>query len=156
MDLFNIANKAIVEPIIAFNTYSSRESNVKSLDPVELLKLWCDGVGFSVYGELTIANYEDETAIAEAVISNLNSNLLADGFDLKQSKYVGVIMVANDEVWKNIASSSVNYAMAMVNDICGAPKGVFKGIYSSNDIKENVVKVYSMFSGLGLPEGRVQ
>lgn len=156
MEFFNVANKAIVEPIVAFNTYSSKPSNVKSLDPTELLKLWADGGGLSVYGELTISNYQDETAIAEAVISNLNSNLLADGFDLKQSKYVGVIMVANDKVWKQISSSSVNYAMAMINDICGSPKGVFKGIYSSNDITDDVVKIYSMFSGMGLPTSRIE
>lgn len=156
MEFFNVANKAIVEPIVAFNSYSSKPSSVKSLDPTELLKLWTDGAGLSVYGELTISNYQEETAIAEAVISNLNSNLLADGFDLKQSKYVGVIMVANDSVWKNINSSSVNYAMAMVNDICGAPKGVFKGIYSDNNIKEDIIKIYSMFSGLGLPLSRIE
>lgn len=91
---------------------------------------------------------------AEAVVNNLNGNLLASGFNLKQSKYVGFIVVANEKVWKEVPASSINYATAMINELCGDPKGVFKGIYTT-DLKEDVVKVYSFFSGLGLPTDRV-
>ncbi len=155
MEFFEVSNKAIVEPIDAFNTFSSMSSSVKGLDPMEMAKLFTDGGGLTVYGEMTVPNYEDDTAIADAVISNMNSGLLAGGFDLKQSKYVGVLIIANKNVWSKIPSSSVNYAMAMVHDICGTPTGVFRGIYTS-EMTDDVVKVYSMFSGLGLPDPRVQ
>lgn len=154
MEFYGIANKAIVDPIDVFNTLSSMPSAVKGLDPMEWGKLFTDGEGLTVYGELTVDNFVEETAIAEAVVNNLNGNLLAGGFDLKQSRYVGVIITANKEVWAKIPSSSVTYAMAMVNDQCGTPKGVFKGIYTV-DSPEPVVKVYSMFTGLGLPDSRV-
>lgn len=156
IDFFGISNKAIVEPIDAFNSFSSMPSAVKGLDPMEFAKLITDGGGLTVYGEMTVPNYQEDTAIAEAVINNLNSGLLANGFDLKQSKYVGVLIVANEQVWKKIPSSSVNYAMSMVHDLCGTPTGVFRGIYSSNDVADDVVKVYSMFSGMGLPTSRVE
>lgn len=156
VDFYDVANKAIVDTIDVFNTYSSMPSSVKGLDPMEFGKLFIDGEGLTVYGELTIDNFREETSIAEAIINNLDSNLLAGGFDLKQSKYVGVIIAANKEVWQAIPSASVNYAMAMINDSCGSPKGVFKGIYTVEDIKEDVVKVYSMFSGLSLPESRIE
>jgi hypothetical protein len=45
--------------------------------------------------------------------------------------------------------------MAMINDQCGNPKGVFKGIYTI-DSPDPVVKVYSMFSGLLLPVARIE
>lgn len=154
MEFYNVANRAIVEPIDVFNTLSSMPSSVKSLDPMEWGKLFTDGEGLTIYGELVIDNFIEDTAIAEAVISNLNGNLLAGGFDLKQSKYVGIIIAANKEVWSKIPSSSINYAMAIVNDQCGTPKGVYKGIYTIDD-PEPVVKVYSIFTGLGLPEARV-
>ena len=154
VDFYPTANKAIVEPLDMFNTLSSMASSVKGLDPMEWGKLFTDGEGLTIYGELTIDNYIEDTAIAEAVINNLNGNLLAGGFDLKQSKYVGVIIAANKSVWDKIPSSSVNYAMAIVNDQCGSPKGVYKGIYTI-DIPEDIVKVYSIFTGLGLPESRV-
>lgn len=154
MDFYGMANKAIVEPIDVFNTLSSMPSAVKGLDPMEWGKLFTDGEGLTVYGELTVDNYSEETSIAEAVINNLNGNLLAGGFDLKQSRYVGVIIAANKEVWAKIPSASVTYAMAMINDQCGTPKGIFKGIYTV-DSADNTVKIYSMFSGLGLPDSRV-
>ena len=154
MDFYGIANKAIVEPVDIFNTLSSMPSAVKGLDPMEWGKLFTDGEGLTVYGELTVSNFAEDTAIAEAVVNNLNGNLLAGGFDLKQSRYVGIIITANKETWAKIPSSSITYAMAMVNDQCGSPKGVFKGIYTVES-PDPVVKVYSMFSGLGLPESRV-
>jgi cell division GTPase FtsZ len=154
VDFYGIANKAIVEPIDLFNTLSCMPSSVKGLDPMEWGKLFTDGEGLTVYGELTVDNFVEDTAIAEAVVNNLNGNLLAGGFDLKQSRYVGIIIAANKETWSKIPSSSITYAMAMVNDQCGTPKGVFKGIYTV-DSPDPVVKVYSMFTGLGLPESRV-
>ena len=155
VEFYGIANKAIVDPIDVFNTLSSMPSAVKGLDPMEWGKLFTDGEGLTVYGELVVDNFaEDETAIAEAVVNNLNGNLLAGGFDLKQARYVGVIITANKDVWAKIPSSSITYAMAMINDQCGTPKGVFKGIYTT-DSPDPVLRVYSMFSGLGLPASRV-
>jgi cell division GTPase FtsZ len=154
VEFYGVANKAIVDPIDVFNTLSSMPSSVKGLDPMEWGKLFTDGEGLTVYGELTVDNFAEDTAIAEAVMNNLNGNLLAGGFDLKQSRYVGVIIAANKEVWASIPSSSITYAMAMINDQCGTPKGVFKGIYTV-ETTDPVVKVYSMFTGLGLPDSRV-
>jgi cell division GTPase FtsZ len=155
MDFYTVANKAIVETIDVFNTLSSMPSSVKGLDPMEFSKILIDGEGLSVYGELTVSNFQEDTAIAEAVLNNLNGNLLASGFDLKKSRYVGVIVTANKEVWAQIPGSSINYAMAMVNDFCDSPKGVFKGIYTVES-PDPVVKVYSIFTGLGLPDSRIE
>ena len=154
-DFFNLANKSIAETLDAFNTLSAMPSAVKALDPMEFSKILMDGEGLSVYGEFSVENYDEDTSIAEAVMNNLNNNLLAGGFDLKQSRYVGFIVAASKEVWAKIPASSVNYATAMINDLCGNPKGVFKGVYTI-DTAEDCVKVYSFFSGLGLPSDRVE
>lgn len=154
-DFFNVSNQAIVEPIDAFNCFSAMSSSVKGLDSMEFAKLMTDGGGLTIYGEMCVPNYEEDTAIAEAVVNNLNNGLLASGFNLKQSKYVGVIVAANKNVWDKIPSASINYAMSMVHDICGTPNAVFRGIYTS-DSKDDEVKVYSMFTGLGLPESRIE
>lgn len=153
MDFYDTANKAIVNTIDVFNTLSSMPSATKPLDPMEFTKILIDGEGLTVYGEFTIDNYEEDTAIAEAVINNLSNNLLAEGFDLKQSKYVGFMVTANKEVWSKIPAVSTNYASSMVNDLCGNPQ-VFKGFYVV-DSPDPVVKVYSMFSGIGLPDSRI-
>jgi cell division GTPase FtsZ len=155
MDFFDLANKSIVSTIDSFNILSSMPSAVKALDPMEFSKILMDGEGLSVYGEFEVCNYVEDISIAEAVVSNLSNNLLAEGFDLKQSRYVGFIVAANKDVWAQIPASSINYAVAMVNDLCGSPKGVFKGIYTTED-PSNCVKVYSLFSGLSLPESRIE
>lgn len=154
VDFFTIANKAIVEPIDVFNTLSSMPSTVKPLDPMEFGKLLIDGEGLSVYGTIKVHNYQEEDAIAEAVIENLNGNLLAAGFDLKQSKYVGVIVAANATVWKSVTAASINYALHLVEDQCGHPNETFKGIYVI-DTPEDCVTIYSMFAGLSLPDSRI-
>jgi cell division GTPase FtsZ len=154
VEFYSVANKAIVDPIDVFNTLSSMPSSTKALDPMEWTKLFVDGEGLTVYGEFSVDNYEEDTAIAEAVINNLNGNLLASGFDLKQSRYVGFMIAANKNVWSKIPASSINYASSMINDLCGTPRGIFKGIYTIDE-PTDTVKVYSMFSGLGLPASRV-
>lgn len=154
VDFFNVANKAIVEPIDVFNTVSSMASSVKPLDPMEFGKLLIDGEGLSVYGTIKVHNYQEEDALAGAVIENLNGNLLAGGFDLKQSKYVGIVVAANANVWKSVTAANVNFAITLVEDQCGHPNEIFKGIYVI-DSPEDCVTIYSMFSGLGLPSSRV-
>lgn len=155
MDFFRIANNAIVNPIDVFNCQSARPSPSKSLDPMELSKLLIDGEGLTVYGTFNVHNYEEDTALAEAVINNLNSNLLAGGFDIKQSRYVGFMLCASKAVWSKIPASSINYANSMIADQCGSPLGIFRGIYEV-ETEEDCVKAYTMFSGLGLPSARVE
>lgn len=154
MNFFEIANKAIVEPIDALNTLSSMPSSSKAYDQMEWSKTMLDSGGCTVYGEMTVENYEDDTALAEAVINNLDGNLLSNGFNLSDAKYASVVYVANKKVWDKVPASSVNYSMAMINDRVNAI-GVFKGLYTV-DTEEDSVKVYSIFSGLGLPTARVQ
>lgn len=155
MDFYDVGNKAIVEPFDAFNVFSSISSPHKSLDSMEFAKILTDGEGLSTYGCLVVQDYEQDTAIAEAIIENLKINLLASGFDLKQAKYVGVLMIANESVWKSIPAANINYAMTMVNDHAGVPIGIFKGIYPDDSITDDVIKIYSFFSGLSLPDARI-
>jgi cell division GTPase FtsZ len=156
LDFFDVANKAIVEPIDVFNTLSSSPSSVKAIDNAEFAKLLIDGEGLTVYGSMLVPNFTEDTAIAEAIINNLDGNLLASGFDLKQCKYVGAMIVANKNTWSKIPSVAVNYGMELIQDRCGQPLGIFKGIYSIDEMADNEVKVYTMISGLGLPTSRVE
>ena len=153
MDFFNVANEAIIEPLHTFNVMSSTQSPVKAIDKMEFGKLISDS-GLSVMGEMKVYNYKEDTALAEAVISNLNSNLLSSGFDLKQSRYVGVLFLANKKVWDKIPASSINYSNSIISDMCDHPKGIFRGIYTT-DSDEDCVQVYSFFSGLSFPEERI-
>ena len=154
-NFFAVSNKAIVEPIDVFNTMSRRpDEGVKVLDSTEFGKLFTDGKGFTVYGTITVTNYEDEMAIATAIVDSLKGNLLASGFDIRQARYAGFMLVAPERVWSKIPSSSLDFAQHMINDACDSPLAVFHGIYKEESA-DDCIKVYSMFSGLGLPEERI-
>lgn len=154
-NFFKVSNKAIVQPIDVFNTMSRRkDEGLKVLDSTEFGKLFIDGKGFTVYGEMSVENYEDEMAIATAIVESLKGNLLASGFDIRQARYAGFMLVAPESVWNKIPSSSLDFAQHMINDACDSPLAVFHGVYRE-ETGEDCIKVYSMFSGLGLPEERI-
>jgi cell division GTPase FtsZ len=158
LNFFPVSNQAIVDPINQFNVLSCKSSPVKPLDPTEFGKIFTDGQGLTVYGMVTVSDYEDQTALAEAVIDGVadpeKNSLLASGFNLRQARYAGVIFAASEEVWNKIPSASVNYAMTIIDEACDNPLGTYKGVYAI-DTDEDAVKVYSMFSGLALPEERI-
>jgi cell division GTPase FtsZ len=156
MDFFRVGNEAIVSTLDAFNHFSAMSSQDKSLDPMELAKTLFDGEGLCVYGDMSVEGYDqDNTVIAQAVIENLDNGLFASGFNLEHTKYAGTIIVANSDVWKKVPRGSIDYAMAVIKEQCPSAEGVFRGTYVDDSIQEDVVKVYSMFSGLGLPDDRV-
>ncbi len=155
MDFYKVANKAIVESLEVFNKYSLKPSDVKALDSAEFATMLLNGEGLSIYGQITINNYEDDIAIAQAVMSGLEGNLLASGFELKEARFVGFMVIANNSVWKKVPAGAINYASTMINDAFGNPEGSYKGIYEGDD-PEEVVKVYTFVSGLGLPRSRIE
>jgi len=154
-NFFAVSNKAIVEPLDVFNVMSRRtDEGVKVLDSTEFGKLFIDGKGFTTYGTMMVENYEDEMAIATAIVESLKGNLLASGFDIRQARYAGFMLVAPERVWAKIPTSSLDFAQHMINDACDSPLAVFHGVYKEES-PEDVIKVYSMFSGLGVPQERV-
>lgn len=155
VNFYKIANEQILQPLDAFNTFSAQSSSVKAIDGMEFSRLLIDGHGFSTYSTFICENWEEDTALAESVINNLDNNLLASDMNIKQSKYVGVIFAANNNVWNKIAHASCDYAMSIIQDQCGIPNAVYRGIYVAEDIKDDVVRVYSFFAGMGLPDARV-
>lgn len=153
-DFFRIANDEIVNHLNAFNTYSMMPSPTKGIDSMELAKILFDGAGLSIYGSTIVKDFAEDTAIAEAIINNLDSGMLAGGFDLKRSKYAAVIMAAPKNVWSKISSAAQNYGLSMVNDTCGSAT-IFKGSYIDEEIKDHL-KIYFMFSGLSIPSARIE
>ncbi len=155
MDFFKVANDHVAAQFDAFNKYSSQPSKVKSLDPQEWATLCCAN-GLSSFGEITVSSPENPTAIAEAIIESLSGSMLASNFDLKQASHVGVLFVGNEKVMRSIPSANINYAMSLIRETSPSATGIFRGIYEDSSMTDtDGVKIYSMFSGLGLPEARI-
>ncbi len=154
MEFFKVANKSIVETLHTINRYSMEPSPDKPLDSAEFATILLNGEGLSIYGQICVHDYEDELAISAAVENGLTENLLAEGFDFKQAKYVGFMAIANENVWKKVPAGAVNFASQMITDKFGNPESSYRGTYISDD-PEDVVKVYTIVSGLSLPESRL-
>jgi cell division GTPase FtsZ len=147
------SNMAIVEPIDVFNHLTSRPSRYTSLDPSDFGKIVSAG-DCSVYGVIEVEDYMDETSLAESVIDSLGSNMLAEGFDLTQTRVGGVIITGSKEVLDRLPAININYCFHMISE---QTKGasIFQGIYDV-DSDSDSVKIYSWFSGLGLPKSRIE
>lgn len=152
-EFWKTANNAIVEPLHLFNHLSAMPTRLESLDPMDFVRLFTAG-DCTIYGQLEVKNYMETTAIAEAIINNLEGGLLASDFNLKETRFGGFIITASKEVLDKLPAVNINYASHMISDICNSPQLV-KGVYEVES-EEDVVTVYTMFSGLGLPSGRIE
>jgi cell division GTPase FtsZ len=152
-DFWATANNAIVEPLHLFNSLSYQSTKYESLDPMDFSNLLLTG-DLSVYGMIEISSYMNTTAIAEGILENLDGGLLASGFDLKETRFGGYIVTGNAEVLSKLPAININYASHIISETCNSPQLVH-GVYEQN-ISKDVVRVYTLFSGLGLPQKRVE
>jgi len=150
------ANKAIIEPLHLFNTLTASASDHTSMDPSDFGKIISCG-DCSIYGVMEVDNYMEETALAEAVIDSLGTSMLAEGFDVAQTRVGGVIITGPREALDRLPAININYCFHMISEQTNGAS-IFQGIYSSgstSDGANDAVKIYSWFAGLGLPKDRV-
>lgn len=151
-EFWKMANHAIVEPFHLFNSLTSQPSEFTSLDPTDFGRIISYG-DCSLYGMIEVNNYVDETALAEAVIKGLDAGMLASGFDLKQAKVGGVLVVGSKEALEKIPANNINYMFHMISEQTDNAS-VYRGIYALNTGSDSV-KIYAWFAGLGLPVDRI-
>lgn len=151
-EFWKTANQAIVEPLHMFNSLTNQPSEFTSLDPTDFGRIISYG-DCSLYGMIEVANYTEETALAEAVVQGLERGMLASGFDLKQAKVGGVLVVGKKEVLEQIPANNINYMFHMISEQTDNAS-VYRGIYAFPSAGE-VVRIYSWFAGLGLPVDRI-
>jgi cell division GTPase FtsZ len=152
-EFWTTANNAIVEPLHLFNHLSAMPTLYDSLDSMDFGRVFTTG-DCTIYGMLEVEDYMETTAIAEAIVENLEAGLLANDFNLKETRFGGFIVTGNPEVLKTLPAMNIHYASHMISEACDSPSLV-SGVYE-RPIEEDVVRVYTMFSGLGLPTARVE
>lgn len=150
---WDTANEAIVEPLDIFNTLTATPSRHTSLDPSDFARIISCG-DCSIYGVVEVENYMEETALAEAVIESLNASMLAEGFDLKQTRVGGVIITGTKKVMDSLPAINVNYCYHMISEKTNGAN-IFQGVYDVHT-KSDSVKIYTWFAGLGLPKSRIE
>ena len=153
-DFWKVANESIVDPLHIFNKLSANPSEYTSLDPMDFSRIFIGTGDCALYGMIEVEDYLEDEAIAEAMVTNLETGLLSDDFDLGQTRSAGVIITGSKEVLSKVPATNIEYGFAMVSKLCNEGTRIFRGVYEV-PTKENALRVYSFFSGLGLPEERV-
>lgn len=147
------ANNAIVEPLHLFNHLSAMPTPYDSLDSMDFGRIFTAG-DCTVYGTIEVEDYMETTAIAEAVLDNLDGSLLASDFDLKEARFGGFIITGNSKVLRSLPAENIHYAQHMISEACDYAQLV-KGVYEI-PTDEDTIKIYTLFSGLGLPTARIE
>jgi cell division GTPase FtsZ len=150
---WDTANEAIVAPIHLFNSLTAQPSRHTSLDPSDFGKIISAG-DCSVYGVVEVEDYMEETALAEAVIESLSGNMLAEGFDLTQTRVGGVIILGSDEAISKLPAINIDYCFHMISEKTNGAS-IYQGIYADESVGRGI-KIYSWFAGLGLPQDRIE
>lgn len=151
-EFWKTANAAIVEPIHLFNSLTAQASEFTSLDPSDFGKIISCG-DCSIYGVVEVEDYMEEVALAEAVINSLSSSMLAEGFDLTQTRVGGVIITGSETALSRLPAINIDYCFHVLSDQTNGAS-LYQGIYKKDDVGDKI-RIYSWFAGLGLPQDRI-
>lgn len=156
-DFWKTTNLAVVEPLHLFNSMSAKATKYEALDSADFSISLLESGGCTIFGSNKISKerYENnDLALVEAVVENLEGGLFADGFDLKEAQRVGVLISANESVLEKIPYSNIAFIFKYVGEEFGSASS-FKGVYGIKSESDDIT-VHFMFSGLGLPKSRVE
>jgi len=157
---WKVANFDIVNVLNMFNTLCRCDTDYDSLDPMDFARIFSTG-NCTIYGKIEVPVEVQggqvvmfESELANAVKQNMQGGLLAEGFDLKQTIAGGVIVTAREDILNQIPAINVNFMYHELNRLIG-DANIYRGLYKDNNPR-NVLTVYTIFSGLGLPQKRVE
>ena len=135
-----------------FNRLSNLPSNYTSFDQVDYHSIISSG-GSAIMGLTQIQNIKDKFAISRAVRQNLEKTLLAGGFNLKEAKTAGCIIVGGKKMMAEAKGlqDNINYAFDVLAEITGDAT-IHRGIYEDS---REALRVYTIIGGLNGPWERL-
>lgn len=157
---WTVANFDIVNVLNMFNTLCRCDTKYDALDPMDFLRIFSTG-NCTIFGKIEIPvdivdgqvmMYEDE--LANQVLNNLQSGLLADGFNLQETVAGGVIVTGPEQILDQIPAVNINFMYHRLNELVG-DANIYRGLYRDDDPRHRLT-VYTILSGLGLPVQRVE
>lgn len=148
------ANQAIVKPLHLFNSLSAMATPYDSLDSMDFGRIFTAG-DCLIYGTMEVTNYKETTAIAEAVMEQLERSLLSSDFNLKEARFGGILVVGSKAAMSSLPAENIHYASHMIGESCDYAQ-LTRGVYEIPDLDDDSIRIYTMFSGLGLPAVRIE
>lgn len=156
---WKVANFDIVNALNMFNTLCRCDTNYDSLDPMDFARIMSAG-NCTVYGHIEVpVTMKDgqmqmfESELANMVVANLQSGLLAEGFNLEETVAAGIVVTGRADILDQIPAVNLHFMYSELNRLLGDAR-VYHGLYRDESPKD-CLNIYTIFSGLGLPYKRV-
>ena len=137
-----------------FNVLANQNSDLTSFDPQDYDSVMKSS-GCMIMGVTGVKDYESDTGISKALKTNLESTLLAGGFDLKTATAAAGVVVGGTEILENTVGlmDNLEHAFSTLAAITG--NGVMhRGIYE--DPSRDKLVVYTLIGGLKAPKKRLE
>jgi cell division GTPase FtsZ len=138
-EFWQTANRAIVEPLHLFNSLSASATKHDSLDSMDFSRIFTCG-DCTTYGLLEVVDYMETTAIAEAIIENLESGLLASDFNLKETRFGGFMVTGSATTLGKLPAVNINYASHMMFSGLGLPAARIEGLQREAETQMAIAK----------------
>ena len=137
-----------------FNVLATQNSDYTSFDNQDYDSVMKSG-GCMIMGVTAVKDFESETGVSMALKSNLESTLLAEGFDLKTAQAAAGVVVGGTEIFENTAGlmDNLEHAFSTLAAITGNAM-VHRGIYE--DPAKDKLVVYTLIGGLSTPTKRLE
>lgn len=147
------ANRNTVGLFDIFNVLADQRSEYTTFDRADYKSMLDSGV--IVFGATKLNKYKSDTDIADALRTNLQRSLLAEGLDLQESTHVAGIIAAPDELLEVLPQSHIDLAFETLERVLGGQNRnllVHQGVYEA---KNSGLFLYTMVGGLQIPEKRI-
>ena len=137
-----------------FNVLATKNSDYTTFDPADYDTIM-KTKGCMILGATTVKDPEDETSVSNALKQNLETTLLAGGFDLTTAEGAASIVVGGSELYETVPGlmDAIEYGFDTLAAITGGAV-VHRGIYE--DTKKQKLVAYTMVGGLDAPQKRLE
>ena len=137
-----------------FNVLSTQNSDYTSFDPVDYDSVMKSS-GCMIMGVTAVKDFESATGVATALKSNLETTLLAEGFDLKTATAAAGVVVGGTQILEETEGlmDNLEHAFSTLAAITGNAM-VHRGIYE--DPSKDKLVVYTLIGGLDAPQKRLE
>lgn len=146
-----VANSTFASQMLTFNMLAAMDSAYQTFDRSEYKATLQNGI--LTFGSSKVDRWKGQEDLGNAIRSNLKNSLLSDGFDLSTATMAAAIIVAHDDVLKDLPMENADWGFMSLARALGNPTIVMHtGIYEG---RAPGMRVFTMVSGLQPPQKRI-
>lgn len=137
-----------------FNVLATQNSDYTSFDHTDYDSVM-KSAGCMIMGVTAVKDFESETGVSTALKANLETTLLAEGFDLKTATAAAGVVVGGTKIFEETVGlmDNLEHAFSTLAAITGNAI-VHRGIYE--DPSKDKLVVYTLIGGLSAPQKRLE